>query len=86
MSERAKTVTTVESRHNNFNVGDTLHIYPDGLLAVLKCSRKRHLLIRKMLRADHPEAVEDARVGKTSVFLLPWDVGDKNPILDLPPA
>jgi len=84
MSERTKIVATVESRTNNFNQGDTLHIYWDALMVVLKCGKKRHLLIRKVLKADHPGAVESSKVGKTSVFLLPFDVGNKNVLFELP--
>ena|SRR5579859_37203 len=76
MNARALTIakgflnTQIQSRKP---VGDTLHIYDDGLVVVLNGTSDRHLLARQMFQKPYPH-FEEARAGDVSVFVVPMDV------------
>ena len=79
MNEKAKILA---ESSNRFGGGNTLHIYQDGLVMILKGPADRHLAAREILLKDFP-GFEEGRHENLSAFMVPMDVGNRDPI-DLP--
>lgn len=81
MSERAKVFARAAAMSGG---RDVLHIYLDGLVAVVGADEARTTRLRDLIRQQHP-AAEFGQQGDVSAFVVPMDV-DVTPVEHLPPT